>query len=327
MILAIHMSDIAQLDLNLLLALEVLLVEQNVTRAAVRLGLSQPAVSTQLARLRVAFADPLLLPGTRGMTPTARALDLLEPLRTALDAVRDLLAGSRAFDPARDVHTFAIAASDYVQHAVLMPFVIALRRDAPRIRLALRNIDGAAVEKQLETGVIDLALMTPATAPPSLRSRPLWDERYVCIARRGHPKVRNKISLAQFETLEQVVVSPRGGGFTTPTDAALAARGRSRRVVLSVAHFTMLLALVERSDLVALAPERLVQGWAERLTIVPPPFAVPGFTIGMLWHDRAHGHAPHGWLRERVAAFAAGQDNRPARAGSSTTRGASRRMT
>jgi DNA-binding transcriptional LysR family regulator len=296
--------DTKRLDLNLLVTLEALLAEQNVTRAAARLHLSQPAVSAQLSRLRDVFDDPLLIPAQRGMTPTAKALELVEPLREALDQVRAAVSTHRAFDPAKARLTVAIAASDYLQAALLQVVVLDMRRKAPGVRVALRNLDGAQLEAQMVRGEVDLAVMTPQTAPSGLRSRRLFDERFVLIARRNHPRVRRRLTVAQFAALEHVIVSPRGGSFSTPADTALAALGHKRTVVLSAASFLFVPEIVAASDFVALVPERLVRDRADRLQVLDCPFEVKGFAVAMLWHERNHGHPGQRWVRERVVALA-----------------------
>ncbi|HSI50289.1 MAG TPA: LysR family transcriptional regulator [Ideonella sp.] len=298
-----------RLDLNLLVTLEALLAEQNVTRAAARLRLSQPAVSAQLSRLRAMFDDPLLIPAPRGMTPTAKALELVAPLRQALDQVRNTVVSHRHFDPATAQLTLAIACTDYMQAAVVMPLAVALRAQAPGVRIALRQLDAPQLEAQMARGEVDLALMTQQSAPPGLRGRPLFDERYVLIGRRGHPKLRRGLSAAAFAKLEHVVVSPQGGGFNTPVDDALAALGHARRVVLSAASFLFVPELVAQSDFVALVPERLVRGRMEdRLQLLDCPLPVEGFRVLMLWHERGHGHSGQRWLRERLLAMAQAGD-------------------
>lgn len=292
--------DTKKLDLNLLVTLETLLVEQNVTRAAERLHLSQPAVSTQLSRLRELFDDPLLLPMQRGMAPTAKALALLDPLRQALDQVRASLAEHRHFDPMKAQLTLAIACTDYVQTTVIPPLVVALQKRAPAVRIALRHLDPPQLEAQMRSGEVDLALMTPAHGPSSLRSRPLFDERYVLIGRPRHPRLRRGMSVAQFAQLDHVIVSLRGGDFTTPVDDGLAALGYRRNVALSAASFLVVPEIVAHSDLVALVPERLVRERRETLTIVECPLPVPGFAVHMLWHERNHGHSGQRWVREVV---------------------------
>lgn len=297
--------DSSRLDLNLLVALDALLAERNVTRAARRLNLSQPALSAQLQRLRDLLGDPLLLPAQRGMTPTKRALELQAPLHEALEGVRAVLAAGADFDPATAELTVAVAASDYVQYALLMPLAFRLRREAPGVRLAWRTLDAAELAGQTERGEVDLAFMTPETAPEPLRRRRVLAERYVVIVRRDHPQVSSTISLDQLCALDHVVVSPRGGGFTGATDVALAAHGRQRRVVLSVPSFLMVPEIVARSDMAALVPERVARDRADRLQLLRPPVRVPGFAIAMVWHHRTDRHPALGWLRDRVRALAA----------------------
>ena len=295
--------DSKRLDLNLLVTLETLLVEQNVTKAAARLHLSQPAVSAQLNRLRHEFDDPLLIPAQRGMTPTAKAIELLDPLRQALDQVRATVATHRNFDPAKAKLTVAIACTDYLQAAVVKPLVVELRTRAPGVRVALRNLDLPQLEAQMARGDVDLALMTPQVAPPSLRTRHLFDERYVLIGRRKHPRLREGITVEEFAKLEHVIVSLGGGGFVTPVDSALAALGYRRNAVLSAASFLFVPEIVSYSDFVALVPERLVRDRADKLKVMDCPFPVEGFAVGMVWHERSHGHSGQRWIREAIVSL------------------------
>ena len=299
------MNNIHRLDLNLLVTLDTLLAERHVTRAAARLNLSQPAVSVQLARLREAFGDPLLVPGPRGMLPTARAEALREPLREALERLQATVAPAAAFDPARAEHTWTIAATDYSGLAVVVPTLARLRAAAPRSRLAIVESAPARVTKMAEDGEIDLGLQTMEWMAPSLHAVKLFDERYVLTARVGHPRLRRKPTLAAFCALEHVLVSPDGGGFSGPTDAALAALGRQRRVVLSLPHFIGAMSAVASSDLVAMLPQRLVTGRAGLQTF-DAPLDVPGFELGLFWHERRHRDPAHRWLREQVVAAIAG---------------------
>jgi DNA-binding transcriptional LysR family regulator len=296
--------DGKRLDLNLLITLEALLEEQNVTKTAVRLNMSQPAISAQLSRLRDLFDDPLLVPAQRGMTPTAKALELFEPLRQALDGARAVVT-PRTFDPVEAELTVSIACTDYLQAAVVMPFVMALRTTAPGVRIAVRNLDLAQLEAQMVRGDVHLAIMRPQTAPTGLRTRHLFDERYVLIGRPNHPRLRNGITVAEFAQLEHVVVSLSGGSFVTPVDKALAALGHSRNVVLSAASFLIVPEIVSRSDFVALVPERLVRHRADQLKSVDCPLPVEGFAIGMVWHEHSHGHQGQRWVREALLSLIA----------------------
>ncbi len=296
--------DTRRLDLNLLVTLEALLTERNVTRAAARLNLSQPAVSAQLSRLRDVFDDPLLLPAQRGMTPTAKALEILDPLRSALDQVRGAVTSHLDFDPASASMTVTLAGSDYMQTAVVQALVLRLRKRAPGVRVAVRHMDPHQIEGQLARGDVDVGLLMPSEAPGSVRMRHLFHERYMLIARRGHPAVHGALTARQFAKLEQVIVSPAGGAFSSPVDHALAARGLQRTVVLSAASFLFVPDIVAKSDLVALVPERLVKGRSARLQVLECPLPIEGFEMAMVWHERSHGHVAQRWLREEILALA-----------------------
>ncbi|MFC5525803.1 LysR family transcriptional regulator [Rhodanobacter ginsengisoli] len=295
--------DTKRLDLNLLITLETLLVECSVTKAAYRLHLSQPAVSAQLARLRQVFDDPLLIPAQRGMTPTAKAIELIDPLRQALDQVRGTLAAHRNIDPSTAELTFSVACTDYLQAAVVMPLITELQRRAPKVRVAIRYLDPRELEGQMARGDVDLALMTPHVAPPSLRTRHLFDERYVLIGRTHHPRLRKGMSVKQFAQLDYVVVSLGGGAFETPVDDVLTALGHKRNVVVSAASFLLVPELVAHSDFVALVPERLVHQ-RQNIEQFECPFPVEGFPIAMVWHERSHGHSGLRWIREVLVAMA-----------------------
>jgi DNA-binding transcriptional LysR family regulator len=156
----------------------------------------------------------------------------------------------------------------------------------------------------MEKGDVDLAVLTPEGIADALRSRPLFEERYVFIARSKHPALRRPLDAQRFCALEHVMVSPRGGSFTTPVDEVLDAQGLRRRVVVSASTFHSVLDLVERSDLVALVPSRMVEGRPIRLRVLEPPLPVPGFAIHMAWHNRNHGDAAQRWVRARLVAFA-----------------------
>lgn len=295
------MTNLRRLDLNLLVTLDALLSEHNVTRAAQRLNFSQPSISVHLAKLREVFADPLLLPGPRGMRPTARADELREPLHQALAALERAVSPAAAFDSAQATNTWRVAASDYSESTVLLPALIGLRAAAPGTRLAVVQASPARIAKQAEQGDIDLAFHTSHDAPSGLRRRTLFAERYVLVGRAGHPRLKRRPTLAQFCKLDHVIVSPDGGGFHGVTDDALAPLGLNRRVVLSVPHFLFMMSVLASTDMVAMLPERLARG-APGLRVVEAPLEVAGYEMAMLWHERRHRDPAHKWLREQIAA-------------------------
>lgn len=295
------MTNLRKLDLNLLVTLDVLLAEHNVTRAAERLHFSQPSISVHLAKLRDIFGDPLLLPGPRGMRPTARAEELRAPLRQALEALGRAVSPAAPFDPAQAGHTWRVAATDYGESTILLPAMASLRAAAPGTRLAVLELAPPHLTRQAEQGLIDLAFHTAEDAPPELRRRLLFQESYVLAGRADHPRLKRRPTLKQFCALEHVIVSPNGGGFSGITDQALARAGLTRRVVLSVPHFLFVISALAGSDLVAMLPERLVRHHPA-LRVVAPPVAVPGYEMAMLWHERSHRDPAHQWLREHIAA-------------------------
>lgn len=304
LILGINMNNLRKIDLNLLVTLDVLLSEHNVTRAAERLHFSQPSVSVHLAKLREIFKDPLLLPGPRGMRPTQRADELREPLRQALQALEHAVVATEPFDPKKANQTWRIAASDYGEHTVLLPVLKQLRLSAPHTQLAIFEKAPSRVLRQMEQGHIDLAFHTMDEAPLALRRRVLFTEHYVLVCRIGHPVLRKRPTVAEFCKLEHVIVSPDGGGFLGVTDHVLAKAGLTRKVALSVPHFLFVPAVLENTDMVAMLPSRLVKG-NKTLQILTSPVDTPGYEMAMLWHERSHRDPAHQWLRDLVAASVA----------------------
>lgn len=288
--------DIRTLDLNLLKTFNALFEERSVTRAATRLALSQPAVSGMLNRLRESFDDPLFVRTQRGIMPTPRAEELSAPIKRVLADIESMLRPA-SFDPASADFTLSVAATDYAQQAIVVPFFAALRQLAPRIRVDVHPIDGLRLQSQLERGDLDLALLTPETTPSELHARRLFDERYVCVLRSDHPDANSgSLSLDRFCTLDHAILSYAAGGYCGATDMALAKAGRERHVALSMPSFLVVLDVLRSSNLVALMPRRLVAG-AEGLAIVEPPFEIPGFTKVAAWHTRSHDDPAHQWVR------------------------------
>ncbi|MBS0883356.1 LysR family transcriptional regulator [Pantoea sp. JGM49] len=290
-------TDIRNLDLNLLKALDALLDERSVTRAAERLALTQPAVSGMLTRLRECFDDPLFTRAQRGVVPTMRALELAQPVKAILAEVSELLQ-PKAFDAATAEMTIKIAATDYALRAVIVPFMAALRVQAPGIRVAVLPVNNEQLSAQFERGDIDIALITPDSAPTDLHARSLYDEEYVCLMREDHPlSAQAGLTLDSFCAQDHALVSYVGGNFKGVTDEALAAVGRSRRVTLSVCSFLVLPEILRVSDLISVVPRRLTHDLSG-LKVLPPPLAIKGFNKIVVWHERTHRDAGHRWLRE-----------------------------
>lgn len=295
------MSELRQLDLNLLKALDALLDERNVTRAAARLGVTQPAMSAMLGRLRDTFGDPLFARTGRGVVPTARALELATPLKHLLVSAAALLQPA-VFEPATATTRITMAATDYALRAVAVPFITALKRHGPHIRVALVPIDERLLQGQLERGEVDIALVTPEGLSPDLHARHLFDEHYVCVLRAGHPAIGSKrrLSLKRFCELDHALVSYSGGSFRGVTDEALDRAGLSREVTLSIKSFIVVPDILRATDMVAVLPSRLV-GAGDGLVVCPPPLEIPGFSKMAVWHERTHHDPAQRWLRNLLA--------------------------
>jgi len=300
------MTDIRRVDLNLLVALDVLLEERNVSRAAERLALTQPTVSGMLRKLRHLFDDPLLVRTQRGMLPTPRADALVAPLKQLLADAEAVLRPQR-FDPEAAEGQFVISTTDYMQHAVVVPLIAELRLRAPKLRIVSRPLEVADISRRLASGQIDLAITVPAWAPEGLRSRTLYREEYVCVMGRQNKLALGTLTLARFCAAEHIVVSPTQGGFSGDADAALAKQGLSRTVRVSLANFLPVPSLVKRSDLIALVPRRLVQEPDEQLVVGKPPLEVPGFDVIAVWHPRSHTDPRHHWMRRLLTEVVRGK--------------------
>ena len=302
------MIDLRGIDLNLLVSLDALLAESNVTRAALRLHLTQPAVSTQLARLRQIFGDPLLIPAEtgRGMTRSTRALELMDPLHVALKNLEAVVRHQPSFDPHTDHRSFVIAANDNATAVLGQPLMEQLPTLAgPGVRIAFIVADQPSMASRLERGEIDLLLGSERMVPASMKARKLFDEHFVVVQRKGHPRGTAPLDLDTYCALDHVLVSTSGGSFHGFMDEHLDALGRERRVVLSVQHFTLVPELLARTDYVSTLPARFAERYRERLDIFELPFEARGFTLFAAWPPRNQTDPAHVWLRETLAGLAA----------------------
>ncbi|MEJ2631264.1 MAG: LysR family transcriptional regulator [Acidihalobacter sp.] len=305
--------DDKNIDLNLLASLDVLIEEANVTHAAARLGISQPALSAQLARLRDLFDDPLLVPSEtgRGMLPTVRALELKTPLHAALKDLEAAVRRPSTFDPLTDERSFAISASDYATVVFGLTLIERLRAVAGRgIRISFQNVRTDAIGAQLERGDLDLLIGSERMVPPTMKARKLIDERFVMIQRKGHPRGTVAVDLDGYCALEHVLVSTSGGSLHGFIDEQLAELGYRRSVVLSVHQFILAPMVVEATDFVSTVPERLARRFADRIDIFELPFAARGFSLYAAWHPRSHADPAHVWLRNRLVEASQSEDAR-----------------
>jgi DNA-binding transcriptional LysR family regulator len=293
--------DIRRSDLPLLISLDVLLEECNVTRAAKRLNLSQPALSVQLGRLRDLFDDPLLVPSEsgRGMVPTDKALALQSRLHQALLELQGAVLSNLEFDPMVADRTFVVAINDNVFTIVGIAVAHAiLARHAPNIRLSFVAPTEVNMTLRMERGEIDLYVGLAEKIPESLKSRRLLTDEFRMAQRRGHPRGTANVSLDEYCRLDHVMVSQEGR-FRSNIDDALALLERRRRVAITVAGYNQLALVLADTDCVATMPSRFLRRYASGLDILELPFQLPAFDLAMAWHPRAHNDPAHQWFRER----------------------------
>jgi DNA-binding transcriptional LysR family regulator len=296
-------------DLQLLAALEVLVAESNVSRAAERMGMSQPAMSGMLKRLRASFDDPLLLRTARGMVPTPRAVELAARAGALLEQARALADGARRVEPRREARVFRIIATDYVLMVALPAIQARLEAEAPGIGIDARPPNPRRLADMLAAGQVDFGLGYLAEPPPGLRTRLILREPSVCIARRGHPAVRGALTLAQYGAAGHVRISPAGvGNYGRLVEAALLDLRIRRGGGVTVPNFLVAPAVVARTNLLATVPERIARTFAASLPlqVLDPPVPLPVLDVSLFWHERAHKDPLHRWMRDLVIEAARG---------------------
>jgi DNA-binding transcriptional LysR family regulator len=297
----IHEMNLRRVDLNLLVIFDALMRERNVTRAADKVGLSQPAFSNALSRLRAFFEDDLFLRGPDGMRPTARALELGEQVHEALAAI-DAALDPVSFDPATAHRAFNVETNDYVVTAFFPALMQLLRKEAPGVDIRVTPQTGRSFER-LDAQEIDLAISAFGDPPERFGVEALSRDGYGVVMRKNHPLAEEKLSIARYAGAIHVLVTPRGDprGFV---DEQLAEKGVTRRVGLAVNQFASALPIVAGSDLIATLPLRIAMIGAKRFGLVlkdAPVLPPRGFQeVQMIWHKRLGAHPANTWLRQMM---------------------------
>lgn len=288
-------------DLNLLPIFVALMEERSVTRAADRLGMTQPALSNALARLRVMLKDQLFIRERYGIQPTAIALDLAPTIADALAILDDAVLGQQDFDPASAERLFTIAPNGYVEFVIVPALVARLAEVAPGIRLKLTPYGNDLADTGVVSGTTAMVLGRVTDPPDNLVVQHLMDEGLQCIVRAGHPEIGGELSRDQFENMRHVNVVPpgrmRAGLFT-----ALAQQNVKRDVAISVTNFFAVAEMIAVTDHVATLPRLICRRLAEdrRLRVLPAPVDFGTFPVEMAWHVRYRHDPAHRWLRSMV---------------------------
>lgn len=295
--------DLHGIDLNLLVAFDALMKERSVTKAGIRIGRTQPAMSAALARLRSLLKDELLVRGPQGLQPTPRALDLAEPLSRALADIQRTLDFTQAFDPATSSAPFTIGLSDHPTFALLPQLVAHFAKAAPAATLQVRNFSARndAIDL-LDAGEADVTVGVPATKTGRILTQPLFEERFVSIVRKDHPAAGKALDLDAFLALPHLLVSPEYERFGH-VDAALAKEGLQRRLALTLPNMYAAPLLIARSDMITTLMAGVVaaSGHAHELVLLEPPLMLEPIPFVMSWHRRNDAHPAQRWFRNCVA--------------------------
>ncbi|MFD1216625.1 MULTISPECIES: LysR family transcriptional regulator [Microbulbifer] len=303
--------NLERADLNLLVYLDVLLRERNVTRAANQLGLSQPAMSNGLKRLRELFGDPLLVRTREGMMPTERAMELQPMVREALASIDQVIQPNRDFEPADARRTFRIMASDYAESTLIPPLLKQLRELAPGISLDIMTPSDVSFV-DVEQGKVDMVINRFDSMPQSFHQATIWSDSFSCVLRADNPILQD-YNLESYLAAQHIWVSKTGMGVgvgVNPEDVqrlgwvdeAISKQGRKRDISVFTRHYQVAMLLAEQSDLIVTVPTRMAQ-LAERnprVVLRDPPLAIPHLELKMAWSPLLQQSAPHRWMRRLI---------------------------
>ena len=293
--------DLRQIDLNLLVIFNQLLLDRRVSTSAERLGLTQPAVSNALKRLRTLLNDELFVRTARGMEPTPYAMHLAEPVGNALSSLQNAFSQRDAFEPATSSRTFTLAMTDIGEIYFMPPLLDALARLAPHIKIStLRNTSGN-LRVDMESGSVDLALGLLPHLQTGFFQRRLFYQRYVCLFRQGHPMATNPISLEAYSAAAHVGVMAENTGHGE-VDAQMERSGIKRQIRLVVPHFVAVGHILQSTDLIATVPERFAQRCEKPFGLLtsPLPVKLPEIAINLFWQAKYNREPANMWLRHLI---------------------------
>lgn len=296
-----HQINLAAVDLNLLVVFDALMAERNVTRAAARIGLTQPATSHALSRLRALFDDPLFVRAPKGMVPTSRATEVSGSIRSALARIEIALAPERAFDPAGSQRTFTIGLSDYAAFVLLPGLMERMGRYAPNVRIVARNTSHTRGLSMIDLDEVELIAGNFPEAPAHMSEDLLFQEDFVTAARQDHPDLVDGLDVDAYLKLPHLHVSLKGEprGYL---DDVIQSQGLHRNVTVTVGHFLIAPFMLRATDAIATEPRRILEPLAKllHLRLIRPPLPIPPFPVTQIWHRRYDADPGHAWLRSMV---------------------------
>lgn len=290
---------LSQVDLNLFVVFDTVYTEQNLTRAAEILHITQPAVSNALNRLRDTVGDPLFVRTAKGMRPTPAAQNLIEPVRAALRQFESCLQSRDRFDPAGASRVFRINAGDIAEPMFLPALAHHFERHCPGLRLEVLFVDRADAALEMAAGNLDLAIDAPLLSHPELNSVPLLRDDYVCALRRDHPLAAAPLTLDRYLALRHVHISSRVRG-AGHVDLALRSLGQRRAIAVRLQHYVAAQAVIAATDYALSAPRRLVEKWD--VAALPLPFTTQPQELNVFWHKSSEHDPANRWLRDTLLA-------------------------
>ncbi|CAM4056633.1 LysR family transcriptional regulator [Pseudomonas wadenswilerensis] len=306
--------NLSKVDLNLFIVFDAIYTEANLTRAGQIVGITQPAVSNALARLRETFNDPLFVRTAQGMVPTPMAQNIIGPVRNALSLLRVSVQESRIFNPLQANKTFRISMTDLTEAVILPPLFQRLRRLAPAVVIESFLCKRRETTKELAAGRLDFAVDAPLNTDPQVRHVKLMQDRYVCAMRQGHPLFKDKLSLDDYLGMTHIHISSRRNGLGY-VDLALGKMGVQRKVALRSQHYLMASQVLQQTDMVMTVPERFAR--RHQLNHVSLPVDVPSLETHLYWHESTDQDPANRWMREQIIELCQGvvaQDERAATA-------------
>ena len=290
--------NLNKVDLNLFIVFDAIYTEANLTRAGQIVGITQPAVSNALARLRETFNDPLFVRTAQGMVPTPMAQNIIGPVRNALSLLRVSVQESRIFNPLQANKTFRISMTDLTEAVILPPLFQRLRRLAPAVVIESFLCKRRETTKELAAGRLDFAVDAPLNTDPQVRHVKLMQDQYVCALRQGHPMAKDRISLDEYMGMTHIHISSRRNGLGY-VDLALGKMGLQRRIALRSQHYLMASQVLQQTDMVMTVPERFAR--RHQLNYVRLPVNdVPPLETHLYWHESTDQDPANRWMREQM---------------------------
>jgi DNA-binding transcriptional LysR family regulator len=303
--------NIRSIDLNLLKVFDALMRERNTTRAASRLGLSQPAVSAALRRLRMQLGDPLFLRVQGGMRPTQRADQIFASVTQSLDAIQSAFQTGTPFAPAQSQRVFNVMMTDIGEIIYLPRLIEQLRRQAPGVQLSIRRLDRRRVHDDLASGAIDLAIGWMDRSG-ELNREDLFQENFVCIARRHHPRIRGTLTKSKFFAEWHLGVGTQSNTDMLFRSDAVPNSASYRKITLQVPHFLAVPHIVAHTDLLCVVPRQLAAVYAKlgEIRILELPTRSTAFKVSQFWHERFDSDQGSAWLRTVISGLFRGSSAR-----------------